>query len=108
MLTPYVRNKDTESPIESFRHNGKIYHHVIFCSDDDRVELKDDEGKCLLIFDAKCGIHLPDHKTQIGQVSMRDDVWFSIIEGQPELRHQNNLKLEVMISKQYLDAQNVD
>lgn len=106
MIDP--RSKDQRSPVDIFRHNGKGYEHVIYCADDDRIECRDlDTDALILTFNSRCDIFTPDGKTY-GRISLKETtprmLWVSEVEGKPALEHNDLLKLEVLVSQQYLDS----
>lgn len=98
--------KHQASHIESFTAGGAIYRHVIFCSDDDRVEMQDDSGKTILTFTSDCEVH-DELSGQIGTFHMRGDDhhWDYKQIGQGTITFgQDLLKAEVEVSKLYLAA----
>lgn len=49
-----IRDKNTQSPVGRFAVKGKVYTHVIYCADDDRVECLDEDGKIIFTYTSKC------------------------------------------------------
>ena len=49
--------------------------HVLFPTEDDRIEVQDEQGKPLLIYDANCNILAPEGR--IGSFCVEGDHWVS-------------------------------
>lgn len=92
--------------VDYFRVGDKVYEHLIFCSEDDRIELHTvPNDKPLLKFDSSCGVWTPDGK-KYGRLRMwNGNEWefiFAADERAFEHTHRDLLKLEVEVSKHYL------
>lgn len=94
-------------PLRHFRMNDKFYEHVIYTTEDDRVELHDQDGKTILTYTAHCDV-LDENGELVGRFSTRDgNMWFSQrVNGERHLHEcygvEALLDAEVEFSKQYL------
>lgn len=91
--------------VDTFRVEGVIYEHLIFCHEDDRIELHTvPNGKPLLTFDANCGVWTPDGKLYGRLQFWSGDVWEFRFADDTKFgtTHRDILKLEVEVSKHYL------
>lgn len=92
--------------VDTFLVDGVRYEHLIFCSEDDRIELHTvPNGKPMLKFDANCGVWTPDGELY-GRLNVDGRDWyFTFADGTKfEKTNYDLLKLEVEVSKHYLST----
>lgn len=102
--------------VRSFRVGDKRFMHVIFSQSDDRIELKDEEGKTILIYTANCIIM--NEEGRVGDLRSEEidgvDRWV-VYENPLHTRHvgeetrlmEGHLDTEVMFSKHYLISRGI-
>ena len=90
--------------IEGFMHDGKRYAHYIFASDDDRIELQNDKGECLLTHTARCDVITPAGK-HVGFWNMQNCLWNFHYNGKVLAYGRDLLAAEVEVSKLYLKGE---
>lgn len=110
----FTRSINQRSFVTAYRHNGHAYEHNIFCTDDDRVECIDRQGKVILTFTSDCyvltGGKEDTDRQQVGTLHMwGNEGWFFRPEGEPNrkvpLNVQNILVGEVTVAKMFLDGE---
>lgn len=96
------------SHLSSFSLGDKLYKHVIFIDEDDRVELQDGRGTTVLTYTADCVVYDKD-KSLLGMFSM-DGRGRWLFQGrgkhsQPYTFTHDLLEAEVEVSKMYLNGE---
>ena len=61
--------------VRSFEHLGEDYFHVLFCDEDDRIELHDGDGNTILEYDASCNVR--DEHGKVGDFRLENGLWVS-------------------------------
>lgn len=91
--------------IEAFDLNGVAYMHHIFCSEDDRVELSDEDNNVLLTYTANCYVFDKDKK-HVAYVSMdKNYCWYFKTDNEEyAFGMRDLLKAEVEFSKLYIQG----
>lgn len=95
-----------------FKLGNDIYQHLIFCNEDDRIELRKNDGEVILTFDSSMNVFDADKK-HIGKIGIktleRFDYWVfetddgaKNIVGGPVWKVESHIDLEVDVSKWYL------
>jgi hypothetical protein len=94
------------SHVSYFLAAGRVYEHVIYPSEDDRIECLDDDMQVVLTY-TRNGQVLDKHKRQIGRFIMREYDW--IYQDLHETRQwrfgSDLLKAEVGVSQMYINGE---
>lgn len=100
------------SVVRWFKLGNDIYQHLIFCNEDDRIELQKNDGEVILTFDFSMNVFDADKK-HIGKIGIktleRFDYWvFETDDGAKNIvggntwKVESHIDLEVEVSKWYL------
>lgn len=89
------------SLIRRFRVTSAIYEHVIFPSEDDRVECRNMYGEVILTYTADCRV-LDKHKRQIGEMDLNENIWSFVIGKKTFVFDTDLIEAEFGVSEMYI------